>query len=206
MSWKDSSVGRFYYSCLEKWVLPWLKNRGFTPNRVTVAGMIFALMVPVGFSAHPFWGLILILLSGIADTSDGYLARETGLKSTFGGFLDSSLDRISDTFFIMGFWVLFWMDGRWVLEASILVILTLLSMHLISYVKARAEAAGLDCQVGLMTRPSRVVYMLVWAFLLMIWPGVNEGLLWIGMTILLLACAFTVAQRIAHVRRQLATL
>lgn len=203
MTWKDFVLGRMYYSALERWLLPWMKKRGFTPNRVTVSGMIFAVMVPVGFSAHPFWGILLIMLAGIADSTDGFLAKETGLKSSFGGFLDSTIDRISDTFFIMGFWVLFWLDGRWILEATVLIILALMFMHLISYVKARAEAAGLECSLGLMTRTSRVVYMLVWAFLIMVFPGAQEGLLWIGLSLFILGCVFTVGQRIIHVRSQL---
>ena len=202
MSLRDSSLGRLYYRGLENAVLPFIKNRGFTPNRVTVAGLIFAVMVPLGFSAHAFWGLLLIALAGIADSADGLLARDAGLKSSFGGFLDSTLDRISDTFFLMGFWVLFWLDGRWILEATILFFLALMSMYLISYIKARAEAAGLDCDTGLMTRAVRVVYMLVWAFLLVVVPGTAEALLWIGISVFLLACAFTAGQRIVYVRNQ----
>ncbi len=202
MSLRDSSLGRLYYRALENAVLPFIKNRGFTPNRVTFAGLIFAVMVPLGFSAHAFWGFLLIALAGIADSADGLLARDTGLKTSFGGFLDSTLDRISDTFFLMGFWVLFWLDGRWILEATILFFLALISMYLISYIKARAEASGLDCDVGLMTRAVRVVYMLVWAFLIMIVPGTAEALLWIGISLFLLGCAFTAAHRIVHVRNQ----
>ncbi len=204
MSWRENFIGRGYYSILERWILPWMKKREFTPNRVTISGMIFAVMVPIGFFAHPFWGFLLLGLAGIADSADGLLARETGLKSSFGGFLDSSLDRVSDTFFIMGFWVLFWLDGRWLLEATIMVLLALMFINLISYVKARAEAAGISCEVGLMGRTSRVVYMLVWAFLLILFPWSMDGLLWIGMTLFILGCAFTVGQRIMHVRGQMA--
>ncbi|WP_291322210.1 CDP-alcohol phosphatidyltransferase family protein [Desulfonatronospira sp.] len=202
MSLRDCSLGRLYYRGLEKAVLPWIKNRGITPNRVTFAGLIFAVMVPLGFSAHAFWGLLLIMLAGIADTADGLLARDTGLKSDFGAFLDSTLDRISDTFFLMGFWVLFWLDGRWVLEATILFFLVIISIYLISYVKARAEAAGLDGDTGIMTRPVRVVYLLVWAFLLMVFPGTAEALLWIGLSVFLIACTFTAGQRIVYIRDQ----
>jgi len=203
MDWKNCSLTKTYYAWMDSLILPWLEKNSFTPNRITVSGLIFSIFVPLGFYAHPFWGLLLLLLSGMADSLDGFLARENGNQTKIGALWDSASDRVSDVFYLMGFWVLFWQQGKWIAQASMAMFIAILLCVLISYIKARAECLGVKCDVGIMDRTSRVVYQLGWALLLLILPGAREGLLWIGLVLFIALCLLTVVQRAAEVYNKL---
>jgi CDP-diacylglycerol--glycerol-3-phosphate 3-phosphatidyltransferase len=104
---------------------------------------------------------LLILLGGYLDILDGRVARVTGLGSKFGSFYDSTLDRISEIVVFLGLLSLY-NDYRLELGDVGMIYLIMLAMAgslMISYTRARAEALGLDCRVGLMPRAERVVLM-----------------------------------------------
>ncbi len=201
MSLRNSVVGAGFYRLLEK-VLPWMRRHVKSPNQLTLLGVAIAATVPFGFYFSPLAGMILMVLSGLADVADGSLARSCGSQSDFGAFFDSTLDRFSDFFYLMGFWVLFWPRGE-AISSGVLVAAAFLFTVLISYTKARAEGLGRTCNVGLMERGFRVLYLIVWALLLAIVPAANGDVLWVGLVLFCLLTMVTVIQRIVHVHAQL---
>ena len=202
MDLRTSAIGNGYYHLLENWLLPLLIRRNLKPNHLTAAGVVLAATVPPGFYLHPVAGFVLMGLSGVADSLDGVMAKKMGVSSTEGAFLDSSLDRISDFFYLVGFWVLFRQEPyHWL--ATALVFTALLLTMMISYVKARAEALGASCKVGLMERGWRTVYLLFWALVVCVLPSLRSIALWGGMVIYLLLTLYTVIQRVRHIRSRL---
>lgn len=201
MSLRNSVGGVFFYRLLDR-VLPWMQRHVTSPNQLTLLGVAIAATVPFGFYFSPLAGMILMVLSGLADVADGSLARSSGAQSEYGAFFDSTLDRFSDFFYLMGFWVLFWPRGE-AIPAGVLVGAAFLFTVLISYTKARAEGLGRTCNVGLMERGFRVLYLIAWALLLALAPGARGDVLWIGLVLFCLLTLVTVIQRILHVRAQL---
>jgi CDP-diacylglycerol---glycerol-3-phosphate 3-phosphatidyltransferase len=169
-----------------------LGNLGVTPNMLTIAG----LLLNVGVAAViAFWdiriGGILLLFASAFDMLDGAVARATGKTSKFGGFLDSTLDRYSESIVYLGV-LLYVVDTTDAKTGSILTLLATTGALLISYTRARAEAAGYHASVGLVARPERVILLAICLIL-------KEPLwaLW-ALAILTHLTAFT---RIAHVWR-----
>jgi CDP-diacylglycerol---glycerol-3-phosphate 3-phosphatidyltransferase len=201
MTFRTSRIACEYFRIMEKTLLPELNQR-FSPNQLTLMGAALSVFVPVGFYFHPGVGLFFMALSGMADSMDGLLAKLQGKTSRFGAFLDSSLDRVSDVFYLTGFWVLFWPLPGFRLASS-LVMGALLATLLISYTRARCEGLGGKCDRGLMERGLRTVYLYAWALLIIAFPGRNGVVLWAGLTLYTLLTAFTAAQRILHIKSRL---
>ncbi len=202
MDLRTSSIGEGYYRLLKARLLPLLNRWKLNPIHLTVAGVLLAAMVPPGFYLHPVLGFILMGLSGVADTLDGVMAKKSGTTSLEGAFLDSTMDRISDFFYLGGFWILFHREGYF-MPAAALIFAALLLTLMISYVKARAEALGASCGVGFMERGWRTVYLLVWALTVCVLPSQRAIVLWIGLLAYLLLTLQTVIHRIRHIRSQL---
>jgi CDP-diacylglycerol--glycerol-3-phosphate 3-phosphatidyltransferase len=202
-SLRTSALAAAYYGLMERFLLPRLPAWGLTPNRLTWTGMLISMAVPLGFWAHPLLGFGLITISGAADSLDGLMARQQERSSTWGAFLDSSLDRISDFFYLLGFWVLLSRRGApaW---ATLAVFGCLLLTLLISYTKCRAEALGCRCPVGLMERGVRVVYLILWALVIGIFPAYETVTLWLGLAVYAFLCLATVIHRIRYIRGQIA--
>jgi phosphatidylglycerophosphate synthase len=203
MALRDTPAARWFYRLLEARLIPRLARLVRSPTQLTVAGLLMALLVPWGFALHPAAGLVLLLLSGLADASDGTLARWRGMESAWGAFLDSTLDRISDQFYLAGFWVLFWPLPHLTAASATLFGAALISL-LISYTKARAAALGATCPGGLMDRGMRSLYLIVWALLICLLPGRREALLWLGLLLFVGLLLLTLWQRIAAIRDRLA--
>jgi len=201
-SLRTSTLATAYYKLMQRYLLPHLPAWGLTPNRLTWMGMLVAITVPLGFWVHPMWGFILILISGTADSLDGLMARHENRSSMWGAFLDSSLDRVSDFFYLLGFWVLLSQhtSPAW---AGLAVFICLLLTMLISYTKARAGALGCNCPVGLMERGLRVTYLMVWALVLILLPAPRSIVLWLGLALYGALCLATVIQRVVYVRNQI---
>jgi CDP-diacylglycerol--glycerol-3-phosphate 3-phosphatidyltransferase len=205
MGLRESKIGDMYLSFMDKTVLGWLKKKNLGPNTVTLAGLAIACFVPLGFALSPWAGFALIGVSGVADSLDGSLARATQQQSVFGSFWDSTLDRAADCAYLLGFLVLFWpFAGWWRLMAVIILFLALLGTLLISYTKAKIESLGQNCHSGIMSRPARIVFLLVWALLLALIPVAHLEMLWLGLGLYVALTAFTVGQRIVEARRVLA--
>lgn len=183
-------------------VTDWLVERNFHPNALTTIG--FA--VTVG-SAAAFWqhqvrlAGFLVLLGGLFDILDGRVARLSHLGSKFGAFYDSTLDRISEIAVYFGLLSMY-NDYRMDLGDVGMIYLIMLAMAgslMISYTRARAEALGLDCRVGLMQRAERVVLIGgVSLFFGLAWDGlVLKGVI----LILAILTNVTAFQRIVWVYR-----
>ncbi|GAA4685983.1 CDP-alcohol phosphatidyltransferase family protein [Pseudonocardia yuanmonensis] len=176
-----------------------LVGRGITPDAVTVVGT-------VGASAAALWFLprgelvvapFVITLFVLLDLIDGAMARARGRGTPFGAVLDSTCDRIADGALFAG--VVWWCLG--VGEERVLgiaALICLVSAQLISYVKARAEGAGLNADGGLVERAERLIVVLVGVFLQGVGvPYALHVLLW-GLAA---ASVLTVVQRIVLVYR-----
>lgn len=133
---------------------------GMTPNMVTVTGLLLNGAVAWVLAAgHLRVGGILLLLAGAFDMLDGALARRTRALSTFGSFLDSTLDRYSEAVVLIG---LIYVESRVGDTGNVTLLAGILTgSFLISYARARAEGLGLECKVGLLPRPERIIILAV---------------------------------------------
>lgn len=169
-----------------------LAGWGLTPNILTVTGVVLNALVALvlGFGWLEIGGAFLLIASAF-DMLDGAVARATGKITPFGGFLDSTLDRYSEAVVYLGLLVYFFDTGDAEL-GSVLVFTAATGALLISYARARAEAAGYKASVGLAARTERVVLL---ALCLLI--GQPLWALWI----LAVATHLTAVTRILHVWR-----
>lgn len=169
-----------------------LAQLGLTANVLTVVGLLLnvgvAIVIAVG---QPVWGGALLLVASAFDMLDGAVARATKTITNFGGFLDSTLDRYSEAVVFLG--VLVYLLGTEdATLGAVLVFIATVGALLISYARARAEAAGYSASVGLVARPERVVLL---ALCLLV--GQPLWALWV----LAIATHLTALTRILHVRR-----
>jgi archaetidylinositol phosphate synthase len=165
---------------------------GLTPNLVSAMGMAFAV-----FSALSYWkwqfhvflptlAPLFLLTSGFCDALDGALARLYGETTIFGGFLDSLLDRYADAIIFSGIILGELCHPFWGLAA-------LMGSLMVSYARARAEAAGVKMEtVGIAERAERLVILAAASFLNIIWL---EALSW-GVVVLAILTNLTVLQRV----------
>lgn len=141
-------------------ITDWMVRRRVHPNLLTTIGFLVTVGAGLAFSEHHVRTAgLLVLLGGVFDIFDGRVARLSGLGSKFGAFYDSTLDRISEVVVFLGLLSLY-NDYRLELGDVGMIYLIMLAMagsQMISYTRARAEALGLDCRVGLMPRAERVV-------------------------------------------------
>ena len=132
-----------------------LARLGVSPNAVTFAGLAGAGVSAYLISEGVFWaGGVVMLLAGILDLFDGALARATGQDSDFGALLDSVIDRVSEIVVLLGLLLFYTRNGS--VEGNVLVYLAAGGSVMVSYLRARSEGLGIDCKVGIMTRPERV--------------------------------------------------
>lgn len=136
-------------------------NLGVTPNMATMIGFgLNAIVAIVLASGYPRLAGVMLLIASAFDMVDGAIARSTGQTSSFGGFLDSTVDRYSEIVVYIGLVV--WLnttDNDHL--GSLLVLISATGALMISYARARAEAIGLKASVGLVARPERVVLLAI---------------------------------------------
>ena len=184
---------------------------GITPNMVTTIGFVGNVIaaflfihasqltpISMGFSWIG-WGGAILLFSGLFDMMDGRLARLGNMSTTFGAFWDSTLDRYSELFSLFGITLyLMTASGIW---AGVITFLALVGSIMVSYVRARAEGLGIECKVGLMQRPERVVVTALAAII----TGLTSNLWWLigGMTLIAVLANITAFWRVAHCYKQL---
>lgn len=176
---------------------------GLTPNQVSALGILFAVLAGIMYwygesqSFNVTIAALFLMISGFFDVLDGVLARLYGQVTVFGGFLDSLLDRYADAFVFLGI-ILGWLitDTFWLFWG----LLALIGSLLVSYSRARAEAAGVKMEtVGLAERAERIIILVLASFLTLIWAG---ALQW-SMILLAVLANLTVFQRATHFRREL---
>ncbi len=178
-----------------------LLKAGVTPNAVTTVGTVGVVAAALGFypGGHFLVGSFVITLFVLTDTIDGALARKIGISGPFGGWLDSTCDRVADGAIFGG--LLLWFAGKGDDDVLLAVsMFVLLSSQVISYEKARAEGLGLTCNVGIMDRPARLIITLVAAGFVGL--GVPDWFLASGLWVLAVLSLITVGQRLREVHKQ----
>jgi CDP-diacylglycerol--glycerol-3-phosphate 3-phosphatidyltransferase len=182
---------------------------GLTPNLVTTLGFIGnivaaaffvwgALLLKDGQASCAFavigWGGAIILFAGLFDMMDGRLARLGGMSSAFGALWDSTLDRYSELITLFGVTLIF-LENNW-FWMGVTSFAAMVGSIMVSYVRARAEGLDIDCKVGLMQRPERVVVLAVVAIV----SGCTANLWWLagGMMVIAVLANITAFWRVAH--------
>lgn len=178
-----------------------LARTGVTPNTVTIIGTLGVVVGALAF--YPFgeffWGTVVITIFVFFDLFDGAVARVTGKTSRFGAFLDSNMDRVSDAAIFTGLILRYAGRDHNDMLLVCLALFCLVSGVLVSYARARAEGMGLNATIGIAERGERLIVSLVAIGL----TGLGVPyVLAIGLWLLSIASAITVAQRYIAVRRQ----
>ncbi|HEX3692888.1 MAG TPA: CDP-alcohol phosphatidyltransferase family protein [Solirubrobacteraceae bacterium] len=180
-----------------------------TPNAISLTGLALNVV-----AAALVWqrlyllGGIAFVVGSVMDTLDGRYSRMSGKGTPFGAFLDSTLDRIEEGIVLTAVAADFAREGR--AGAAAAVVVAVLASLMVSYTRARAEALGVECKVGIATRPVRVVILSIG----IVFAGSaspfgsgallgHSGLLAPAVYLLAALSVVTVAQRIWHVRREL---
>ena len=177
----------------------WLLRHGVNADVVTVFGTVASVAASVWFFPRGslFWGTVVVTVFVLFDTVDGAVARAAGGGSAFGGVLDSVCDRITDgALFAALVWWCFGVGADRSLGIAALV--CLVAGQVISYVKARAEAAGLTAVAGIIERPERLIITLLGTGLHGL--GVPYALN-VALWLLAALSVVTVAQRLVAVHR-----
>lgn len=147
---------------------------GMTPNIVTTIGLILNIVTCAIFIyaaknremndfSYVGWGGALILFAGLFDMLDGQVARIGKMSSKYGALFDSVLDRYSELIVFFGICYYLILQGYFV--GSLVAFIALIGSMMVSYVRARAEGLGIECSVGFMQRPERVVITALGAIL-----------------------------------------
>lgn len=182
-----------YYDLVMGPVAHLLVRLKVTPNQVSIVGGLFNVAA-AAFIINGNFVLagILYFLAGGLDLLDGLVARLSGQETMFGAFLDSTLDRVSEGVVFAA--IVYHLATGGDAVASSFVVLALLASLMVSYLRAKAEAMGIECKVGIMARLERVV---------LISAGLMFGFLPVAIYLLVVLTTFTVAQRFIHIFAQL---
>jgi CDP-diacylglycerol--glycerol-3-phosphate 3-phosphatidyltransferase len=173
-----------------------------TPNAISMMGLLGNLIAAALVTQELFFLAGIAFIAGsVMDTLDGRYSRMSGKGSLFGAFLDSTLDRIEEGIVLAAVAGYFAAQGE-DFAAAMCVVAVLFSL-MVSYTRARAEALGVECKVGLATRPVRVVILSIG---LIFAKGADIGdfeLLAPAVYVIAALTIFTTFQRVWHVRNQL---
>lgn len=177
---------------------------GFTPNLVTTIGFVLNIAATImllyaagemtGSTSIVGWSGAVILFAGLFDMMDGRLARIGNMSSMFGALWDSTLDRYSELFTLFGI-AMYLILNSWV-TGGVLTFLAMVGSVMVSYVRTRAEGLGIECKVGLMQRPERVVLTSLGAILCGIFD--NLWFLVVPIVIIAILANITAFWRICH--------
>lgn len=177
-------------------IVRFLSRTSITPNILTWFGLLLTIgAAALIVSGHLFAAGFTVLVAGLFDMLDGALARHTGQITRFGGILDSVIDRLAEAVLLLG--LLLFYAGEQSMAGILLVGIALPGSLLVSYIRARAEAAGLECKAGLFTRSERVVVLALGLLL-----SQFAYALLVALGVIALFSLFTVYQRLLHIWRQ----
>ena len=174
-----------------------------TPNAISVTGFVGNLIAAFLILEHHFvLAGVAFILGSLCDMLDGRYSRMSGKGTPFGAFLDSTLDRVEEGVVLAAVAAWFAKQSNDVAVGA--TVLAVVGSYMVSYTRARAEALGVECKVGIASRAVRVVILsagLVFAAEELI-PGLD--LLEPAIYVMAALTVFTALQRVLHVRRQLA--
>ncbi len=175
-----------------------LLRKKITPNQITIIGSIGTIGVSLVFFTRGdfFWGTMALLLFIFSDLVDGTMARLSGTSSQWGAFLDSTADRVVDAALIGSVTYYLYLEQD---PLQTVAWFALAGGFLVSYVKARADAAGFRCDGGFAERPERTIILLVATG----FAGLGAPfILAIGIWLLAIASYMTVVHRVVQVWQQ----
>jgi CDP-diacylglycerol--glycerol-3-phosphate 3-phosphatidyltransferase len=193
---------RVAYGSLKERVREFLKplarlfaDLGVSPAALTIAGLVFSVFAAISLGTGRFFGAALLLIvAGLCDMVDGAAARAGKRASSRGAFLDSTVDRYSDTVVLLGAMHYYLVRSPSHPEelTAVVVLVALAGSMLTSYTRARAEAIGQECKVGIAERPERMILVILGS---LFGPNTLRIALWI----LAIASHVTAVQRMRHV-------
>jgi CDP-diacylglycerol---glycerol-3-phosphate 3-phosphatidyltransferase len=173
-----------------------------TPNAISMVGLLGNLVAAALVTQRLFFlAGVAFILGSVMDTLDGRYSRMSGKGTLFGAFLDSTLDRIEEGIVLAAVAGYFAAQGEDF--AAAMCVVAVLGSLMVSYTRARAEALGVECKVGLATRPVRVVILSIG---LVFAKGAGIGdfeLLAPAIYVIAALTIVTVVQRVWHVRNEL---
>ncbi|MCC9177492.1 phosphatidylinositol phosphate synthase [Arthrobacter sp. zg-Y750] len=199
-----NKYARGFFTAVFTPMATWLLRHRVTPDMVTIAGTLGVMIGGLVFYplGELFWGTIFITAFIFSDVIDGIMARQLDRKGSWGGFLDSTLDRFADGALFAGVAIWFFTGGG--NDAiGIMAVLCLVAGMLVSYIRAKAESLGFNANVGIAERAERLVSLLVATGLVGL--GVPEVLLLVVLVLLTLASCVTIGQRMHAVAKQART-
>ncbi|MCX6008210.1 MAG: CDP-alcohol phosphatidyltransferase family protein [Chloroflexi bacterium] len=183
-------------NALTKPLVPVISKLHLTPDAMTISGVVLnlAAAVIIGFG-HLLIGGIVFLLAGLFDMLDGALARYMQKTTKLGALFDSVSDRVTEGALFLSF-IFITSVAVWpfsVVWELVLIFLAMIGSFLTSYIRARAEGLGIDCTVGLFTRPERVIILAL---------GLLLSQVFIALAIVVVLSFVTVGQRFLFVWQQ----
>ena len=168
-----SATKKNAYNALDPIINLLIKMR-LTPNGITIIGFLITIVATViliagaelgtrGDTRYITWFGIILLLAGVFDMLDGQLARKTNKMTKFGALFDSVIDRYSEM--IMFFGIAYYLVSYHYFLSGVFAFIAMIGSIMVSYVRARAEGLGVDCSIGIMQRPERVLTIGITAIL-----------------------------------------
>ncbi len=147
-------------------ILNLVVKTGITPDGITIIGFFITIISAViliigaetgirGDTRYITWFGIILLTAGIFDMLDGQLARKTNKMTKFGALFDSVIDRYSEM--VMFFGITYYLVSYHYFLSGVFAFIAMIGSIMVSYVRARAEGLGVECKIGLMQRPERVL-------------------------------------------------
>jgi CDP-diacylglycerol--glycerol-3-phosphate 3-phosphatidyltransferase len=200
-----ASIGRAGQAIIDAMVR-WLARGHISPNLLTFTGVAINVGSGLLFGfGRFFWAGIVLIVANLFDMLDGQVARLSGRVTLYGGFLDSSLDRLSDMVVFVGLMVFYARDTEFHSTLNVFLVgAGMMGSVMVSYASARAESLIPKCDVGFLRRPERVVLFIIGA--LSTRPGSHNffanrmpAVLWV----LAVGSFWTFAHRMYHTRREL---
>lgn len=154
-----SDIGRKFFAAPLSRLVPLLQATGISPNGLTIIGFLLtsfsALLLAFGYL---FAGGLVLIVAALFDMLDGALARATGQVTKFGAFFDSSVDRYSESVILVA--LIYYYSGMSTSPLEpVLLAIALVGSMMVSYTRARAEALGVECKVGILQRTERIIVL-----------------------------------------------
>ena len=175
-----------------------LSKSGITPNSLTLTNLALNIVAAyVIATGHFLLGGALVLIAGLFDLLDGAVARFTKQTTKFGAVLDSTVDRISEAATLCGL-LIWYVPQEGATLGIVLILVVLVGSFLVSYIRARAEGLGWQCQVGLFTRAERVIVLAIGLLV----SGVFVHSVFVALCILAVFVSVTVIQRLVYLWKQ----
>ena len=172
-------------------LIPLLVKSKISPNTLTIIGFIFSIITMILISqGYLIISGILIIFSSIFDLLDGALARYTNNTTNFGKFIDAVIDRLSEIAIYSGLFIYFINDSN----SLLIIFLSAISNQLVSYIKTKYESIGIEGDIGIFTRPERIVTL----SLALIIGSFYLYIFYLFMYISILLALITIMQRIFY--------